>query len=83
MNRRAFLNWVGVGWLASSLPVAIAACASQTTPAQSPSPSAKGGFKSVGTVAQLSKSNQLLNKNSPVGAVLVVRTEFLLAISVR
>ncbi len=72
MNRRAFLNWVGVGWLASSLPVAIAACSSQTMQAESPSN--KSGFKSVGTVAQLSKSNQLLNKNSPVGAVLVVRT---------
>ena len=28
----------------------------------------------MGTVAQLSKTNQLLNKRSPVGAVLVVRT---------
>ncbi len=72
MNRRAFINWVGVGWLASSLPVAIAACSSQTTQAESTT--SKGGFKSVGTVAQLDKNQQLLNKNSPVGAVLVVRT---------
>jgi cytochrome b6-f complex iron-sulfur subunit len=72
MNRRAFLNWVGVGWLASSLPVAIAACTSQTTQAESTNTSS--GFKPVGTVAQLSKNNQLLNKNSPVGPVLVVRT---------
>lgn len=71
MNRRAFLNWVGVGWLASSLPMAIAACSSNTTQADTNN---KGGFKSVGTVAQLSKNNQLLNKNSAVGAVLVVRT---------
>lgn len=71
MDRRAFLNWVGVGWLASSLPLAIAACSptSQAKPNKS-----QGGFKSVGTVAQLSKTNQLLNKNSPVGTVLVVRT---------
>ncbi len=72
MNRRAFLNWVGVGWLASSLPVAIAACSSSTTQAESTNN--KGGFKAVGKLAQLSKNNQLLNKNSPVGAVLVVRT---------
>lgn len=72
MNRRAFINWVGVGWLASSLPVAIAACSSQTTQAESTNN--KGGFKTVGTVAQLDKDSQLLNKNSPVGAVLVVRT---------
>ncbi|MBE9059917.1 ubiquinol-cytochrome c reductase iron-sulfur subunit [cf. Phormidesmis sp. LEGE 11477] len=26
MKRRAFMNWVGVGFMASSLPVAIAAC---------------------------------------------------------
>lgn len=71
MNRRAFVNWVGVGWLASSLPVAIAACASPTTQTK-PSPS-KGGFN-IGTVAQLDKNQQLLNKNSPVGSVLVVRT---------
>lgn len=72
MNRRAFINWVGVGWLASSLPVAIAACSSDTTQAESNTN--KGGFKSVGTVAQLDKNKQLLDKNSPVGAVLVVRT---------
>ena len=72
MNRRAFLNWVGVGWLASSLPIAIAACSSSTSQAEQTNN--KGGFKSVGTVAQLSKTNQLLNKNSPVGKVLVVRT---------
>lgn len=72
MNRRAFINWVGVGWLASSLPVAIAACSSQTTQAESNTN--KGGFQAVGTVAQLNKNQQLLNKNSPVGAVLVVRT---------
>ncbi len=71
MNRRAFLHWVGVGWLASSLPVAIAACSSETIQADTNN---KGGFKSVGKVSQLSKNNQLLNKTSPVGAVLVVRT---------
>ena len=71
MDRRAFLNWVGVGLLASSLPVAIAACSAPTTQAEVNN---KGGFKAVGTTAQLGKNNQLLDKKSPVGAVLVVRT---------
>lgn len=30
MERRAFLSWVGVGFIASSLPIAIAACSSDT-----------------------------------------------------
>lgn len=62
MNRRAFMTWVGVGWLASSLPVALVACSAKNT-----------GFQSVGAIADLDKPGQLLNKQSPVGAVLVVR----------
>ena len=31
MDRRSFLSWVGVGFLASSLPVAIAACSTEET----------------------------------------------------
>jgi|GEM_PF-1490719 len=29
MKRRSFLSWVGVGMLATSLPVALAACSSE------------------------------------------------------
>lgn len=72
MSRRAFLTWVGVGGLASSLPVVIAACSSQTN--QTESASASGEFQSVGSVAELDKTGFLLNKQSPVGSVLVVRT---------
>lgn len=72
MNRRAFLTWVGVGWLASSLPVVLAAC-SQTDQTKS-SPSTDTKFQTVGSVEELDKSSQLLNENSPVGSVLVVRT---------
>ena len=71
MKRRDFINWVGLGWLASSLPVAIAACSSQTT---SPKSSASGDWQTVGTSQELDKTGQLLVKNSPVGAVLVVGT---------
>ncbi|MEH1971369.1 QcrA and Rieske domain-containing protein [Nostoc sp.] len=67
MKRRDFINWVGLGWIASSLPVAIAACSSQTTP-----PS--GDWQTIGTSAELDKTGQLLAKNSPAGPVLVVGT---------
>jgi len=82
MNRREFLGWVSVGAVASSLPVAIAACfpdskssANAETPAtNTPVTIAQAsGFKSVGTVAALDKDGQILNKKSPVGPVLVIR----------
>lgn len=66
MKRRDFINWVGLGLIASSLPVAIAACSSQTT-------SASGDWQTVGTSAELDKTGQLA-KNSPIGPVLVVGT---------
>lgn len=70
MKRRAFMTWVGVGWLASSLPVALAACSSQTNQVESsPDPE----FQTVGNVDELDKSSQLLNEKSPVGSVLIVR----------
>ncbi len=69
MKRRDFIHWVGLGWIASSLPVAIAACSSQTAPKSS-----TGDWQTVGTSAELDKAGQLLAKNSPVGSVLVVGT---------
>ncbi len=71
MSRRAFLTWVGVGGLASSLPVALAACSPDT---EQPDAAATNEFQSVGSVAELDKTNFLLSKKSPVGSVLVVRT---------
>ncbi|MBD6615957.1 ubiquinol-cytochrome c reductase iron-sulfur subunit [Komarekiella sp. 'clone 1'] len=65
MKRRDFIYWVGLGSIASSLPVAIAACSSQTT---------AGDWQAVGTSAELDKTGQILAKNSPVGPVLVVGT---------
>ncbi|MBG1266766.1 QcrA and Rieske domain-containing protein [Nostoc sp. WHI] len=67
MKRRDFINWVGLGLIASSLPVAIAACSSGTT-------STSGDWQTVGTSAELDKTGQLLAKDSPVGSVLVVGT---------
>lgn len=61
MKRRDFLNWVGVGWLASSLPVAIAACSPTST--QSPTSISQeprtDGFKVVGTVKTLDKKESI------------------------
>ncbi|MBW4592589.1 MAG: Rieske (2Fe-2S) protein [Brasilonema angustatum HA4187-MV1] len=62
MNRRDFITFVGLGWIASSLPVLIAACSSQKPK----------GWQTVGTTEDLDKTGQLLAKNSPVGPVLVV-----------
>lgn len=82
MNRREFLGWVGVGTVASSLPVAIATCfpdsynsANAETPETNPSftIAQASSFQSVGTVADLDKDGQILNKKSPVGPVLVIR----------
>jgi cytochrome b6-f complex iron-sulfur subunit len=66
MKRRDFINWVGLGLIASSLPVAIAACSSAQT--------ASTDWQAVGSVTDLDKSGQLLNENSPIGPVLVVGT---------
>jgi cytochrome b6-f complex iron-sulfur subunit len=68
MQRREFLTWVGVGSMASSLPIVLAAC-TDSTAATKPSPKAsakptaspsiaarKDGFTVVGTVAALTKN---------------------------
>ena len=74
MKRREFVNWVGLGLLASSLPVALAAFTSEDSSfASSPSDSAKK-WQKVGTVTELDKKGQLLVENSPIGAVLIVGT---------
>lgn len=82
MNRREFLGWVGVGAVASSLPVAIATClpdshnsANAETPPTNTSVTIaqSSGFQSVGTVAALDKDGQIMNKKSPIGPVLVIK----------
>ncbi len=72
MNRREFLGWVGVGGLATYLPVAIAACSpeprgtsptTEPTPPPAPAPVPRAdGFLDVGTVEQLNQDGQILNK---------------------
>ena len=87
MNRRKFLSWAGVGWLASSLPVAIAACFpssaasvqsksataldSESRSATRPLHVAAGQFVTVGTVAELDKRGSL--KRSRPRKLVVIR----------
>jgi cytochrome b6-f complex iron-sulfur subunit len=87
VKRRDFMNWVGLGWLATSLPVALAACTPETPSAStggssmsgSPLPSppanttanAAGAFTPVGTVAELDKAGSLAVKVGGEDAVVV------------
>ncbi len=75
MDRREFLSWVGVGALASYLPVAIAACSPQTeedqevattTETKTKTTTAAEGFLAVGTVEELDKTGQILNKQEKI-----------------
>lgn len=76
MDRRTFLTWIGIGGLASSIPVVLAACQpksnqAEVTPSASPRPD---GSVVVGTAADLDAQGFL--KSQPTFApnpVLVVR----------
>jgi cytochrome b6-f complex iron-sulfur subunit len=78
MNRREFLTWVGVGGVASFLPVAIAACSPESTDTPTPqnqpvsSPQADG-FQSVGTVTTLEQQGQISIPQFAGAPLLVVR----------
>lgn len=82
MERRTFLGWFSVGLVASSLPIALAACSQSDKKLGSSAPATNNvdntprsdGFIAAGTVAQLNKEGQIINKKSPIGALLVVRT---------
>ena len=73
MNRREFFGWVGLGAIASSLPVAIAACSPQTTSKLTNSSPRADGFKSVGTIAELDQTGHILNQNVADSPVIVIR----------
>lgn len=81
MERRKFLGWVGVGMLASSLPVVLAACSSNTgssntvaepspstTPEIDTTPDAEG-FVAVGTNQELTSKGYLYDKQ--LGVIIV------------
>ncbi len=82
MKRREFVNFVGLGFLATSLPVAIAACTPKETASDTPTEgtatpaneaSRTDGFVAVGTVADLDAKGFVTKKGLAAGAVIVVR----------
>jgi cytochrome b6-f complex iron-sulfur subunit len=73
MNRREFLMWVGVGGVASSLPVALAACSPKTEKSESlATPTGIDGFQPVGTLAELKQNGKILKKEFAAGSVLII-----------
>lgn len=77
MQRREFIQWFGVGCLASYFPVALAACSDNQPVATSPGVPAtprSDGFVAVGNVSELDGgTGQIVNKNAAKNPVLVVR----------
>lgn len=83
MNRRDFMNWMGVGVIATSLPVAIAACTpeaaedtatpSAATPTDSPAASTAGEFTAIGTTAALSEQGYLSDETTFAEPVVVIQ----------
>lgn len=87
MKRREFTNFVGLGFLATSLPVAIAACSpAETTNEVASEPDAtpaineavdsglrEDGFTALGNVSDLDSAGYLASKSFVAGPVIVVR----------
>ena len=81
MERRTFLNWVGVGMLGSFLPVAIAACQSNAGNNATAEEEAieidtsirEDGFQALGTVEQLERDGKILDKKNAPEPVMVFR----------
>ena len=92
MERRKFLGWIGVGALASSLPMVIAACNGQTedttadksetetTEAKSSQPR-EDGFTQLGTVEELKEKGQLEDKTFGVVVIRNPEDEALIALN--
>lgn len=81
MERRQFLNWVGVGALAAYLPVAIAACSEESN-AEKATPKADAeGFVTIGTVAQLNEKGSILNDELEVIALRNPETKEIVALN--
>jgi cytochrome b6-f complex iron-sulfur subunit len=80
MNRRFFLQWASLGGLATLLPGCLKQLnASQVTANMAGvlpiplAPKQAGTYIPVGTVSELDRAGYLLNENTPLGAVMVVK----------
>lgn len=70
MNRRTFLNWAGIGLVASYFPIALAACQADSDNSTSATPTTTTeDFISLGTEAELESNGYLLNEQSKVMVV--------------
>lgn len=63
MNRREFLSWVGIGGIASYLPIAITACSNNVSQTNSESvsttPTRSDGFVPIGNMSDLKQKGQI------------------------
>ncbi len=88
MRRRDFVNWIGVGAIAASLPVAIAACTPEAdeaatpqedaAPAEAEAPLATDsgsaeGFVALGTTAELEEQGSLTSEDAFSEPVVVIQ----------
>lgn len=82
MDRRVFIQWLGLGSLAGMAPAwwhhrasqeAIRAAAA--TSAASPALAQAAAYTPVGTVGQLNQAGFIVNDHTPLGAVMVVRDQ--------
>ncbi|MFG6098978.1 Rieske (2Fe-2S) protein [Leptolyngbyaceae cyanobacterium CCMR0082] len=84
MKRREFGNLFGLGLLATSLPIAIAACNPTETTSEAPEPDdapaatidetpREDGFAALGTVTDLDSDGYLAKKGFIAGPVIVIR----------
>ena len=97
MERREFLRWVGVGFLASSLPVAIAACndkssnSAEVKTSDEILPPPKSTSKNenvntsiaVGLIDTLDQNGQILNEDHEIIVIRDPENENLIALSAK
>lgn len=90
MDRRQFLGWSGVGMLASSFPLVIAACRSNTEAtsrdsdvAEAPTQSTtrEVSYQEAGTLEQLESEGQILNETNEILIVENPDTDNLVAVN--
>jgi hypothetical protein len=79
MERRTFMRWLGLGWLASVLPGCLPSTRASTTfsapvttsPVQAQAQTAV--YVPIGSLREIEQAGVLVNEHNPVGPVMVVR----------
>lgn len=92
MDRRKFLGWTGIGMLASSFPLVLAACngseeetvtsepaASEDTETEIDSSVREDGFQAVGTTQELESEGRILDKMADIMVIQAPQSEELAA----